>query len=73
MKNWLIFIDIQAQQLHLFHQRTWVCSYPISTAKNGTVQEEGSGNPWDYMRLERRLVMELSRMLSSYRERIQVS
>lgn len=42
-QDWLILVDIQAQQLHLLKEQAVLCSYAISTGKNGVGQEEGSG------------------------------
>lgn len=41
--EWKILVNVTDQRLHLVNKQKWIASYPISTAKNGVGQEEGSG------------------------------
>jgi hypothetical protein len=47
-----LLVNVKSQSLHLFEKQKWVCSYPVSTAKNGVGQEEGTGKTplgWHYV------------------------
>ncbi|HEY5259120.1 MAG TPA: L,D-transpeptidase [Rhabdochlamydiaceae bacterium] len=40
--KWAILVNANTQTLHLFKDRSCVCSYPVSTAAKGLGQESGS-------------------------------
>lgn len=43
IRDWVLLVNVDTQTLHVFQRQTRLCSYALSTSKNGTGQEEGSG------------------------------
>ena len=43
MREWVLLVGIKTQEVQVFKNKVWVCSYPVSTSKNGVGQEENTG------------------------------